>query len=223
MKQKTVAVLGLGLFGTSIARTIAKRNSEVIAMDRDMESVEKIAADVLHAVQGDFTNIEHLISADIESCDVAIIASGERLEDSIMGILNLKKLNVSHIIVKTKNREYREVLLKVGADRVVLPEVEMGIRLGNELSKTSIMDLLKIDDKYHVVEIHAMEEWYGKTIADLNLRKDYGFNIIAIKTHDSPEFSIVINPEYIVCEHDLLIVLSENHAINNEGLMNDKT
>ena len=110
MKNKTVAILGLGLFGASVAKTLANQEVEVIAMDKNMERVEEVMDHVEQAVQGDFTKYDQLVSAGVDAADVAIIASGERLETSIMGVLNLKKLGVAEVIVKTKNKDYLEVL-----------------------------------------------------------------------------------------------------------------
>ena len=124
---RTIGVLGLGLFGTSVARTLARGNVDVIAMDMNMDHVEEVVNEVAVAVQGDFTKLDQLAEAGFGDCDEIIIASAERLENSILAILNLKKLNIDNITVKTKNKEYREVLLKVGATRVILPEVEMGV------------------------------------------------------------------------------------------------
>lgn len=211
--KRTVAVLGLGLFGTSIARTLAHHGHDVIAIDKDMERVEGVTDVVDHAVKADFTKFEQMEALDLERVEVAVVASGEKLEAAIMAILNLQKLGVPRIIVKTKNRDYYEVLKKVGADRVVLPEVEMGRRLGNEIAKNSIIDSLRIDDRYNIAEIHALEEWEGKTIADLNLRQDYGFNILAMKGHKEREFNIMIKPDYIVETGDLFVVLVEEQDL----------
>ena len=221
MKKKTVAVLGLGLFGTSVARTLAKHDYEVIAMDKDMECVENVADTVDHVVQADFTKLEQLEAVDIGSADVAVIASGERLESAIMAILNLKKLGVQRVIVKTKNMDYYEVLKKVGADRVVLPEVEMGRRLGNEIAKNSIIDSLKLDDKYNIVEIHALSKWWGKSISQLNMRQAYGFNILAMKRQKDQEFEIMISPDYLVSQGDLFVVLVEETDLDRFSELED--
>lgn len=209
MTNKTVAILGLGLFGASIAKTLARHKVDVIAMDSKMERVEEVANLVEHAVQADFTKLEQLEAADVANADIAIIASGERLESTILGVLNLKKLGCKHVIVKTKNMDYYEVLKKVGADRVVLPEVEMGKRLANEIAKHSVIDALRIDDRYNIVEIHALSSWYGRSINDLNLRQEYGFNILGMKCDNNQEFQILVSPEYKVREGDLFFVLVE--------------
>lgn len=207
MKNKTVAILGLGLFGASIARTLADQEVDVIAIDRSMERVEEVMEHVELAIQADYTKYDQLLAAGVDTCDVAIIASGERLETSIMGVLTLKKLGVKEVIVKTKNKDYYEVLIKVGADRVVLPEVEMGKRLANELAEHSIIDSFKIDDNYNIVEIHSLNEWNGKTLDQLDLRNKYGFNVLAIKSGNQTEFTTIIQPDMVINEGDLFVVL----------------
>ena len=213
MKNKTVAILGLGLFGASVAKTLANQEVEVIAMDKNMERVEEVMDHVEQAVQGDFTKYDQLVSAGVDAADVAIIASGERLETSIMGVLNLKKLGVAEVIVKTKNKDYLEVLRKVGADRVLLPEVESGMRLANELAEHSIIDSFQIDDNYNIVEIHALTSWCGKSLEELNLRANYGFNVLAVKTDKLQEFSIVIDPKMIIHEGYLFVVLVDEASL----------
>lgn len=221
MTNKTVAILGLGLFGASIAKTLARHKVDVIAMDSKMERVEEVANLVEHAVQADFTKLEQLEAADVANADIAIIASGERLESTILGVLNLKKLGCKHVIVKTKNMDYYEVLKKVGADRVVLPEVEMGKRLANEIAKHSVIDALRIDDRYNIVEIHALSSWYGRSINDLNLRQEYGFNILGMKCDNNQEFQIFVSPEYKVREGDLFFVLVEEKDLQRFNDLED--
>lgn len=205
--KKTVAILGLGLFGSSVAKSLASHEIEVIGIDCNMERVEEVMADCEVAIQGDFSKIEVLEEADIASVDIAIIASGEKLETAILAVLNLKKLKVPHIIVKSKNTEYVEVLKKVGADRVLLPENESGRRLGNEIAKANVIDALRIDDRYNIVEIHAIPTWIGKTIAELNLRHNYGFNLLAMRSVNQTEFQMTVSPEYIVKDEDLFVAL----------------
>lgn len=210
MKKQTIAVLGLGLFGVAVARTLAQKGVDVIAIDQKMDHVNEVADVVDYAVQADFTKLEQLQAIGIDSVDTAIIATGERLEVTILGIMNLKKLGVKNVIVKTKNLTYREVLLKVGADRVILPEVEMGTRLAHDVSSTDVLDIIKLDDKYNVAEVHAIEEWCGKRIMDLDVREKYGINIIALKATNSKDFTINVDANHIVSENDILVLLYEN-------------
>lgn len=213
--KKTVAVLGLGLFGSSVARTLAQNGSEVIAIDLNMDHVEEVLDYVYHAIQADFTKIDQLKEAGVSEADTAIVATGEKLEITILGIMNLKKLGIKEVIVKTKNTSYKEVLLKVGATRVILPEVEMGIRLANELSKTNVLETFEVDDKYNLVELNVMENWIGKSINDVDLRNVHGLNIIALKTDESKNYNPQIDPNYLIKEGDIFLVFSENIKINH--------
>lgn len=210
MNKQTIAVLGLGLFGVAVARTLAQKGVEVIALDLNMDHVNEVSDVVELAMQADFTKIEQLKSAGVDNCDTAIIATGERLEVTILGIMNLKKLGIENVIVKTKNVTYKEVLLKVGASRVILPEVEMGMRLAHDVSSTDVLDVIRLDDKYNVAEIHALPSWYGKTIQDLTIRDDYGINIIALKAVGNVEFTIQVDPAHVIKENDIFVLLYEN-------------
>ena len=213
--KKTVAVLGLGLFGSAVARTLAQNGSEVIAIDFNMDHVEEVLDYVYHAIQADFTKIDQLKEAGVSEADTAIVATGEKLEITILGIMNLKKLGIKEVIVKTKNTSYKEVLLKVGATRVILPDVEMGIRLANELSKTNVLETFEVDDKYNLVELNVMENWIGKSINDVDLRNVHGLNIIALKTDESKNYNPQIDPNYLIKEGDIFLVFSENIKINH--------
>lgn len=213
--NKTIAVLGLGLFGSAVARTLAQNDIDVIAIDLNMNHVEEVLDCVYHAVQADFTKMDQLRAAGVENAEIAIVATGEKLEVTILGIMNLKKLGIQEVIVKTKNASYKEVLLKVGATRVILPEVEMGIRLGNELSSTNVIDSFQVDDKYNLVEINVMKEWIGKPINILDFRNKYGLNIVALKSKTSANYNPQVNPNYIIREGDIFLVFSENSEINH--------
>ena len=212
--KKTIAVLGLGLFGSAVAKTMAKNGSEVIAIDSNMDHVEEVLDSVYNAVQADFTKIDQLKEAGVGEVDTAVVATGEKLEVTILGIMNLKKLGIQEVIVKTKNLSYKEVLLKVGATRVILPEVEMGVRLANELSNTSVLDTFELDEKYHLVELNVMKQWIGNSLNNLNLRSEHGLNIIAIKSSETNQYNPQVDPNYLIREGDVFLVFSENKKIN---------
>jgi len=219
MKRKLVCVLGLGLFGSSVAKSLARNGMDVIAMDLSMDHVEEVMDEVDLAIQGDFTKFDQLEAVGVADVDAAVIAAGERLEVAILGIMNLKKLGVENVIVKTKNEDYKEVLLKVGASRVILPEVEIGIRLGNELSNSNIVDFLELDDDYHILELEVEEEWIGKSIIELDIRNKYGYNIIAISPKHLNKYQVSFNPDYKFEKHDKILVFLENKSINEKLVM----
>lgn len=205
MKTNTVGVLGLGLFGTSVARTLAQNGVDVIAMDQNMDHVEEVMDEVALAIQGDFTKLDQLKDSGFADCDQVIIASAEKLEQSILAILNLIKLDVPNIVAKTKSREYQEVLMKVGATRVILPEVEMGVQMGNMLANPTVHELMTLDNIYNIIEFPYHNKWVGKSIIEIDFRNQYDTNIIAVKPANALEFTIEFQPSYTVTEGDIFI------------------
>src|SRR5699024_4079392 len=154
------------------------------------------------AIQGDFTKIDHLMEAGFADCDEVIIATAEKLEDSIMAILNLKKLGSEKITVKKKNQDYAEALLN-GSNRCVnLPEVEIGVQLGIMLANPTVHELIKLDNHYNVVEFPYHPSWIGQSIVDIDFRNQYQTNIIAIQPAETIEFTIEFGPDYIVTKGD---------------------
>lgn len=213
-KKSTIGILGLGLFGTSVARTLAESDIDVIAMDRNMDHVEEIADDVGVAVQGDFTKIDQLTEAGFGECDEVVIAASEKLEDSILGILNLATLEIEKITVKAKSRQYQEVLKKVGATRVILPEVEMGDQVGKMLANPTVHELMQLDNHYNIIEFPYREPWVGKDIIEIDYRNNYDTNVIAIKPADSENFTIEFGPRYVVQEDDIFIGVTTDEGMN---------
>lgn len=209
--KRSVAVLGLGLFGRSVAKSLALQGSHVIAIDINMDNVEEVMDSVEQSVQADFTKLDQLKQAGVSGCDVGIVATGEKLEVSILGVMNLRELGVSEVIVKTKKIEYAEVLMKVGATRVVLPEIEVGEKLASELSNPHVLDVFQLDDKYEILELKAMNPWVGKTIRDLDIRTRYGINIIALKAEYANSYTIRIEPSHIISAQDVFVVLAEKN------------
>ena len=215
MKKTTIGVLGVGLFGSAVARTLAQNGVDVIAMDKNMDHVEEILDDVEFAVQGDFTKIDQLIEAGIDECSEVVIASAEKLEDSILAIINLQKLKIPAITVKTKNKDYQEVLSKVGATRVILPEAEMGVQTALTLANPSVHELIKLDNTYNVIEFPYRDNWVGKTIEEIDFRKQYHINIIAIKSIQNDNFTIEFKPRYVVNKGDIFLGVTTDNGIKN--------
>ena len=213
MSASTIGVLGLGLFGSAVARTLAKNNVDVIAIDKNMDHVEEVLDEVSVAVQGDFTKLDHLMDAGFSDCDEVIIATAEKLEDSIMAILNLKRMGINTITAKTKNEDYREVLLKVGATRVILPEVEIGVQLGIMLANPTVHELLKLDNHYNIVEFPYHPTWVGRSIVDIDFRNQYQTNIIAIQPAKTNEFTIEFGPNYVISEGDVFLGITTDDAV----------
>jgi trk system potassium uptake protein len=210
MKRKTFAIMGLGIFGSTVAKTLSEYGYDVIGMDLDLANVDRVAEYVTQAVQADFTDIEQLRMAGVSDVDVAIIATGSKLEASIMAVLHLKELGVPFILAKAKNKVNMQILLKIGADRVIRPEKEMGERVAKSLLSQNIIDLVDIDDEYSMMELQAPKDWIGKALKDLDLRARYGVNVLGYRSAESAKLNLSIGADYIISEEDLLLVIVEN-------------
>lgn len=210
MKQKTYAILGLGIFGSTIAKTLSEYNCEVIGIDKDISCVERVSEFATQAVQADFTDIDQLRAIGVEDADVAVVATGSRLEESIMAILNLKELGVPYILAKAKNKMYMQILLKIGADKVVRPEKEMGERVAKTLLSRNVIEMVDIDDEYSIMELHAPRNWVGKALIDLELRTKFGVNILGIRKHPGESLKISPAADYIIETDDQLLVIVQN-------------
>lgn len=210
MVKKTYAILGLGVFGSSIAQELSQYDHEVIAIDKEMTRVEKVSEFVSQAVRADFTDIEQLRSVGVQDCDVAIVATGSHLEESIMAVLNLKELKIPSIIAKAQNDKYEEVLLKVGADRVVRPEKEMGERIAKRLLSENIVDIIDLDDDYSIVEIIPLTKWVNKSLKELNLRAQYGINVIGIRRMESSKLSLNLTGDTMIKQENRLLIVADD-------------
>lgn len=190
MTKKQFIVIGLGRFGSSVAKNLYKLGYEVMAVDMNEDIVQDISNEVTHAALVDATDENSLKALGIRNFDVAVITIGENIQASIMITLMVKELGVNYIISKANNELHAKVLEKIGADRVVLPERDMGVRVAHNLASSNIMDYIELSPEYSIMEISPLEDWYGKSLQELSLRSKYGLNIIAIKS----DGSINVNP-----------------------------
>lgn len=212
MKNKQFAVLGLGVFGSTVATTLAQHDCEVIAVDKDASCVERIADEVTKAVIADTTDIEQLRSLGIDDIDVAIVAIGTHLEESVLTTMNVKELGVPHVIAKAKNKQFSKILEKVGANKVIRAEKDMGVRVAKSLLRKNIVDLVELDEDYSLVEINVLNDWIGKSLEILNIRQAYHINVIGVKQAND-EMSLNVGPKYIVQRGDRFFVIGKTKEI----------
>jgi len=210
--KKEFAVIGLGRFGGSIVRELAKQGLEVMAIDNKEERVNEYSMIASHAVMGDTTDESVLKSLGIRNFDHVIVAIGDDIQASILTTLILKELGVQNITVKAQNDYHEKVLLKIGADTVVHPERDMGRRIAHKLNSNSILDYLELSDKHSIVEIVAGEGLVGHTIIELDIRARYGINIVAIKRGD--EINVSPQASEMILKNDILIVIGADSDIN---------
>lgn len=202
MKKRQFVVIGLGRFGSSIAKTLYSLGNDVLAIDADEDVIQNIADSVTHAVQADATDENTLRTLGISNFDVAVVTIGSKVQASIMAALLAKDLGVKYILAKAHSELHAKVLKKIGVDRIIFPERDMGVRVAHNLVSTNILDYIELSSDYSIAEIASPEEWYGKTLEELNMRSKYGINVMAIKkNHEvniSPSAEDVIEPDDIV-------------------------
>ena len=205
MTSKQYVIIGLGRFGTSIAKTLYSLGNEVLAIDVDEEVVQEISQDVTHAVQADSTDEGVLRSLGLRNFDVAVITIGSDVQASLMATLLVKELGVKYVIAKAHNEIHAKVLYKIGADRVVFPERDMGIRVAHNLCSSNILDYIELSPDYSIMEVTALNKWVGKSLKELNLRSRFGINVMAIKRGND----INISPEAdeYIRKGDILVVI----------------
>ena len=181
MANKQFVIIGLGRFGLSVAKTLYDLGNDVLAIDMDEDLVQEISDNVTHAVQLDATDENALRSLGIRNFDVAVVTIGSNIQASVMVTLLVKELGVKYIIAKGHSNLHAKVLYKIGADRVVLPEKDMGVRVAHNLVSDSILDYIELSADYSIMEIRALDEWQDKSLNELRLRSEYGINVVAIK------------------------------------------
>lgn len=208
MAQKQYAVLGLGVYGSTIVKTLREYNCEVIAIDLVRENVDRCALFCDNVIQADFTDVEVLKDCGIENVDTAIVAQSKRLDASILAIMSLKELGVNYVVAKAKNKVNKKILEKIGADQVVRPEKEMGVKTAKSILSRNVKEIIDIDDEYSMVELVAPKSWIGQTILTLDVRRNFGINIIGIR-ETADKLNLSISADYIVKEDDKFLVIAE--------------
>ncbi len=206
--QLQYAVLGLGIFGSSVAKTLSSYDCEVLAIDKDEKCVNRISEYVSDAVVCDFSDLTSLKMTGISDCDVVFVCSGEHLEESIMAIINLKELGVETIIAKAKNKRYKQIYESLGVSKIVRPEKEMGEQVARSALGKNIVDLIDLDDDYSIMEINTPQKWLNKTLAQLQLRK-HGINVIGIRYDNQAKLDLIIDPSKVLTPQDRLVIITD--------------
>ncbi len=209
--NKTYAVFGLGRYGLSVAKELSSSGAEVIAVDID----EKITEDNVGVLPvckcADITDPEVIKQLDISSVDTVIIAMASNLEASVMATMLCKEAGVKEIIVKCANEMHGRIFRSVGAGRVILPEVESGKRLAKDLISAGFIDVAALSDDISIVEIDSAKKWIGKTLRELDLRKNHNLNVIALIKGKKTE--LVSNPDTVIDEETKLVIIANKKDI----------
>lgn len=205
-------IFGLGRFGSSLARELYRMGHEVLAVDKDEDAIHRIADHVSHAVTADARDEQVLKSIGVRNFDYAVVAFADNIQDNILITLMLKELGVKNVIAKGNDDLHVKVLKKIGADKIVFPEADMGARIAQLISSSNIIDYIDISEDFSIVEVGTPEKWCGKTIKTLNVRAAYGINIMAVKS-GMQMINITPGPDYVIKHGDVLVVIGANDDI----------
>ena len=209
--KKTYAVFGLGRYGTAVAKELVENGMEVIAIDSEQKIVSDVAAYLPVCKCADVTDAEVISRLGIGNIDTVIVCMASNLEASVMAVTLCKEAGVKTVVAKCANEMQQKILLRVGADQVVFPENESGIRLAKNLLSSGFIDMISLSKDVSIVEIDVKKEWCGKNLIELNLRKKYGFNIVAIKKGEN--INANITPEQVLDAESTLIVIANTSKL----------
>lgn len=209
--MKQFIVLGLGRFGSAVATTLVELGHEVLGVDNDKERVDALKDKITQAVQADITEEKVLKELGVKNFDAAIVSIATDLEASILVTMMLKEMGLKYIIAKAQSALHGKVLEKIGVDKIVFPERDMGRRIARSLIIPNIKDYIELEPDYSVIEIEALPEFVDKTLSELDLRNKYGINVLAIKRDNS--FNVSLQAKDIIKNGDFLIVIGETKKI----------
>lgn len=205
--KKSYAVFGLGRYGITVARELVNNGADVLAIDINDTIVEDVKNIIPICKCADITNKDVLEQLGIKNIDVVVVAMASHLEECIMTTMLCKEMGVPTVIVKSASEFNKKILLKVGADKVVIPEHESGVRLAKEIFHSGFVDIVDISNKISMLEIAVREEWVGKSLMELSLRRKYSFNVVAVKSGD--EVSTSIDPNTPLEKGMILLVIAD--------------
>ena len=202
MKTQIIGVLGLGIFGQTIATELSSFGQDVIALDNNATTIDSLADQVTKAAVGDITDIEFLRSAGIDTCDSVIIATGEHL-----------KLGIKNIIAKATNNNYEEVLYGMGANWVITPERSTAKELASNILRYNISNVFHLEDDVALIELKIPSEWAGKSLHTLNLRQNYNVNVIGFRDEKSGKLNTHFDPSKKLPDEGIILVVADNRTL----------
>ena len=210
--MKSYIVVGLGRFGTEVAKRLCELGCEVLAIDTSSTKVQHLSNDVTQAVVADARDKDVLRALGAKDFDCAVVAIGDSLADSVLTTMNLKELGVPRIICKASDETHRQVLKKLGADQVMIPEQENAARLARSLASRNVLDYIELSEDYGIIEVPAPNAWTEKSLIELNVRAKLGVNILAVRRGGS----ITVSPaaDFRILQGDILVVLGDTEALN---------
>ncbi|GAE24543.1 Trk system potassium uptake protein TrkA [Halalkalibacter wakoensis JCM 9140] len=217
--KKQFAVIGLGRFGGSICKELYKMGHQVLAIDNRDHKVNEFATFATHAVIANSTDEKALKALGIRNFEYVIVAIGDNIQTSILTTLLLKEMEIPNVWVKAQNAYHHKVLEKIGADRIIHPEHDMGIRIAQHLHSEKIVDYIELSDEYSIVELLATKKIHHKSLVEINIRAKYGCTVLAIKRGE--EINVSPLPNEVIYENDMLVVIGHKNDLKrfeDEGM-----
>lgn len=209
--MKSYLVIGLGRFGSEVAKKLCQLGCEVLAVDSSAALVQQLSNDVTHAVVADARDKEVLRALGAKDFDCGIVAIGGSLADSVLATMNLKELGIPQVVCKAHDETHRLVLQKLGADQIVIPEQENAIRLARSLSSPNVLDYIELSEEYGIVETPVPKRWLDKNLRELNVRARLGLNILAVRRGE--QFHVSPGADFAFASDDILVVLGDTDAL----------
>ncbi|MDN5023037.1 MULTISPECIES: TrkA family potassium uptake protein [unclassified Streptococcus] len=214
MANRTIGILGLGIFGQSVLKTLQDQDVDIIAIDDHEDVINQYESMITTGIVGDITEMDLLDAADIGNCDTVVIATGENLESSVLAVMHCKALGVEHVIAKVKNEVTKEVLEKIGADLVILPEVEAGMSLAKMILFQHRIEVFQLDEEVVVVEFTVPASWVGKSIRDLEIRDQYQLNIIGYRDGEDQPLRSQLGPDFVWPAEVRVMAVTDNQYLD---------
>ena len=211
--MRRAIVIGLGIFGYHIARTLFENGFEVVAIDKNKEAVQRIRDYSSKAVLADGTDKEVMEEIGIHDDDIAIISFGEDLAASTLITLHLRQQKVKNIIVKAPNEEHKLILEKVGATDVIIPEMDVAKKVAKSLISPNVLDYIPLSEDYIISEIAPPNSFLGKTIRELGLRAKYHIEVIAVRDVISDSIQMVPQADFVIKDGEVLVVIGKDEEI----------
>ena len=210
------AVLGLGVFGSAIARRLAQRGADVMAIDESEEKVQRIAQDVPFAVALDATNKQALEAQNIQDMDAVVVSIGSSFQEMLLCVFQLQEMGVKKIIARAQGPVQRKILEKMGLQHILSPEQEVANNVVEQLTNPGVLMCVQLPDNYEIIEVEAPTKIIGRTLEDIGLRKKYNINLVTVlrKEGDSHHINGVPGPDSIVNNGDIILVFGKIKDIN---------
>lgn len=209
--MKQIAVLGLGRFGRSLAKSLEDMGHEVLGVDLNEDIVDEMSEVLTNAVQANVQDENALKSLGITNFDVVVVSIGSDIQASIMTTMLLKEMGVPYVVCKVLTDLHAKIVSKLGADRVIFPERDMGIRLAYSIANSDILEFIELSNEHSMLEIHTPQDWIERSIIESNVRARYGIYIVAIRRGD--KMIVTPGPSEVLHKDDILIVIGDNHQL----------